>query len=73
MFFSFFSGRTLHKKFPYVTSFIQLCGIFFLLMNVIVLVGFFIRLPTPFASRPNSFADDVLQFFLYFGFLISCL
>ena len=42
-------------------------------MNAIVLVGFFIRPPTPFASRPNSFADDVLQLFLYFGFFIGCL
>ena len=26
-----------------------------------VLVGFFIRFPTPWKRRPNSFADDVLQ------------
>ena len=38
-----------------------------------MLVGFFMRPPTPLASRPNSFAEDVIQFFLYFGFLISCL
>ena len=31
------------------------------------------RPPNPFASRPNSFADDVLQLFLYLGFLISFL
>ena len=51
----------------------QQCGISFLVMNAIVLVGFFIRLPTPFASRPIFFAEDVLQFFLNFGFLMSCL
>ena len=42
-------------------------------MNVIVLVGFLMRPPTPFARRPNSFAEDVIQFFFYFGFLVSCL
>ena len=33
----------------------------------------FMRPPTPFARRPNSFADDVLRFYFIFGFLISCL
>ena len=33
----------------------------------------FMRPPTPFASRPNSFAEGVIQLFFNFGFLISCL
>ena len=72
-FFSFFSGQTMHMNCPYVTSFLWLCGIYFLMMNVIVLVGIFMRPPTPFVSRPNLFSDDVLQFFLYFGFINSFL
>ena len=40
LFFYFFSGLTLQMNCPYVTSFLRLCGISFLLMNVIVLVGF---------------------------------
>jgi hypothetical protein len=31
---------------------------------LMVLVGFLILPPTPFANRPNSFADDRLQSFL---------
>ena len=42
----------------------RLCGFYFLVINAIVLVGFFIRPPTPFASRPNSFADEGLPFFI---------
>ena len=71
--FYFLSSRTLHTNCPYVTSFIRLCGILFLVINEIVLIGFLMVPPTPFASRPNLFADDVLQCFLSFGFLISCL
>ena len=58
---------------PYIMDFLQLWGMSFLLMNAIVLVGFFMRPSTPFTSRPNSFAEDVLQLFLFFGFLITCL
>ena len=71
--FFFFYCRALHMNFPYVTSFLRFCCMSFLLMNDIVLVRIFMHPPTPFASCPNSFAEDVLQFFLYFGFLISCL
>ena len=31
--------------------------------------GFFILLPTPFANRPNSFADDWFKLSLFFGVL----
>ena len=34
---------------------------------------FFMYPPTPFSSCLNSFTEDVIQFFLFFGFLISCL
>ena len=73
LFFYFFSVRTLQMNCPYVTSFLRYFGVSFLPMNVIVLVGFLMHPPTPFSRRLNSFADYVLQFFLYFGFLISCL
>ena len=42
-------------------------------MNVIMFVGFFMRLPTLSTSLPNAFSEDVFQLFLYFEFLISCL
>ena len=70
LFFSFLSGRTLQMNFPYVMSLLQLFGMFFLLINVIVLVEFFMRLPNPFSRRPSSFADDVLQFFCILDFLL---
>ena len=34
-------------------------------MNLMVFVGFLIRPPTPFASRPNSLADEMLQSYSY--------
>ena len=64
--FYFFSGLTLHTNLPYVTSFLRLCGMLFLVMNSIVLVGLCMRPPTSFASGQSSFAEDVLQF--VFGF-----
>ncbi len=67
LFFSFFSGRTLHTKDPYVTSFLRSWGMSFLRMNWIVLVGFLILLLTPLASRPNLLADDMLHCFFIFG------
>ena len=45
----------------------------FLVMNAIVLVVLFMHPSTPLDSRTNSFAEDVLQVFLNFVFLISCL
>ena len=66
LFFYFFLGRTLHMNCSYVTSSLRSCGISFLVMNVIVLVRFLIRLLNPFASRLNSFDEDVLQFVLIF-------
>ena len=71
--FSFLSGCTLQMNCPYVMSFLRLFGIYFLLVNVIVLVGFYMRLFNPFARRPDSFADDVLQFSCILGFsLVLC-
>ena len=64
--FSFFCGLKLHTNFPYVTSFLRLYGMLFLFLNTIVLVGFFIRPPTPFDSRLNSFAEDVIQYIYLF-------
>ena len=68
-FFSFFFGRTLNTNCPYITSFLRLCGILFLVMNAIVLVGFFMSSPNSFSSGPNLFAEDVLQFL---KFWVSC-
>ena len=73
LFFSFFSGRTLHMNGLYVTSFLQSWGMSFLCMNWIVLVGFLILLPTPLASRPNLLADDMLYSFFYLALRSSCL
>ena len=73
LFFSFFSGHTLHANEPYMASFMQSWGMSFLRMNQIVLVGFLILLPTPLASRPNLLADDVLHCFLYLALRSSCL
>ena len=58
---------------PYVMSFLKLFWMSFLCINVIMFVGFLIRLSTPFARRPNLFADDVLHFSCILGFLsIAC-
>ena len=73
LFLSFFSGHTLQTNCHYVTSFLRSFGIYFCMMNAIVSVRFFIRPPTPLASLPNLFAEDVIQFFLNFGFIMSCL
>ena len=48
-----FSGWMLQTNFPYVTSLIQLFGTSFLRSNLMVLLGFFIRLPIRFSNRPN--------------------
>lgn len=50
----------------YVTSFFLCLGTSCFMINLIVLVGFFILLPTPFASRLNSLADDRDHNSLYF-------
>jgi hypothetical protein len=73
LFFSFFSGRTLHTNDPNVTSFLRSWGMSFLHLNWIVLVGFLILLPTPLAGHPNSLADDMLHCFLYLALWSSCL
>lgn len=57
LFFSFFSGYTLHTNDLYVTSFLRSLGMSSLSMNWIVLVGFFTLFPAPLAKRPNSFAE----------------
>ena len=73
LFFSFLFVHTLQTNFLYVTYFLQLFGMSFLRMSVILLVGFYIRPSTPSARGPNSFTDDMLQFFLFFGSFINCL
>ena len=60
---SFFYGCMLQMNCSYATSFLRLFVMFLLLMNFIVLVGFLMRLPTPFYRRLISFADDVHQSF----------
>ena len=58
-------------KLPYVTSFILSAGTSSFLMNRIVLVGLTRPSFNPFASLPNSFADDLDHISLYFGCLMS--
>jgi hypothetical protein len=70
---SAFLGLTKHTNCPYVTSFLRSVGISCSEMNSIVLVGFLMCPPMPFASFPNLLAADRLHAFLYFGLFISCL
>ena len=69
--FSFLSGCTLQMNCPYVMYFLLLFGVSFFLMNVILLVEFFICPSTPFARRPNLFADELLQFSCILGFSLG--
>ena len=71
---SAFWGRSVHSNFPYVTSLNRSGGTCPLAMKWHVLVGSFILLPTPWKSRPNSLADDVLHVSLMIGssLWISC-
>ena len=70
---SAFSGRTVHTNCPYVTSFNRSVGTSCWNINLMVLVGFFIRPPMPFANHPNLLADERLRASLYFVLLINCL
>ena len=70
---SAFSGHIVHTNCPYVTSFICSVGTLCWNINSIVLVGFFILPPMPFANLPNSLADERLHASLYFVLLINCL
>jgi hypothetical protein len=70
---SAFLGLAKHTNCPYVTSFLRSAGTSCWEMNLIVLVGFLMRLPMPFASHPNLLAADRLHAFLNFGLFISCL
>ncbi len=55
---SAFLGLTKHTNCLYVMSFLQSASILCLEMNSIVLVGFLMRPPMPFASCPNLLAAD---------------
>ncbi len=70
---SAFSGLTVQTNCPYVTSFNRSVGTLCWNINWMVLVGFIILLPMPFAYRPNSLADERLHASLYFVLLINCL
>ncbi len=70
---SAFLGLTKHTNCPYVTSFMRSAGTLCWEMNSIVLVGFLMHPPMPFASYPNLLAADRLHAFLYFGLFMSCL
>jgi hypothetical protein len=70
---SAFLGLTEHTNSPYVTLFLWSAGTLFWEMNLIVLVGFLMCPPMPFASHPNSLAADRLHAVLYFGLFMSCL
>lgn len=64
-------GLSLQTNFVYVTSFQRSFGTAWWGMNMIVSVPL-TRPPTPCASQPNSFADDILHSFLYCGWVINC-
>jgi hypothetical protein len=55
---SFYLGPTVQTKEPYVTSLRLSFGMVLLGINLMVLVPL-TRPPTPFANRPNSFADEM--------------
>jgi hypothetical protein len=63
---SAFSGLTKHKNCPYVTSFLRSAGTSCWEMNSIVLVGFSMRPPMPFARCLNSLAADRHHAFFVF-------
>ena len=51
--FSDFSGQTVQTNWPYVTSAIRYLGTSGVCRNIMVLVEFLMRPPTPFAKHPN--------------------
>jgi hypothetical protein len=63
---SAFLGLTKHTNCPYVMLFLRSAGTLFWEMNSIVLVGFLMHPPMPFASCLNSLAADRLHAVLYF-------
>jgi hypothetical protein len=64
---SAFLGLTKHMNCPYVMSFLRSAGTLCWEMNWIVLVGFLMHPPMPFASCPNLLAADRLHVFCILG------
>jgi hypothetical protein len=60
-------GLTEHMNCLYVTLFMWSTGTSYWKMNSIVLVGFFMRPPMPFANHPNSLAADRVHPFCVLG------
>jgi hypothetical protein len=64
---SAFLGLTEHMNCPYVMSFLRSASTLCWEMNSMVLVGFFMQPPMPFASHPNLLAADRLHDFFILG------
>ena len=70
--FSLFGSYCAHKL-PVHNVSLLLFWYLVLVNELVVLVGFFILLPMPFANHPNLLANERLHAFLYFVLLTNCL